>query len=87
MSDLLDALRREPAAEDVRAGVERRLGPELQRLLRAHEDERRRSPHNATLRELAALAGEATHPNGDPGARAAGDGAEVLDAKQPETPG
>jgi membrane protein len=90
-SDLHDALRRDPAAEDIRAGVERRLGPELQRLLRAHEDERRRSPHNATLRELAALAGEPTRPapggrNGDPGAFDA-DGAEVLDAKQPETPG
>ena len=87
VSDLLDALRRDPAAEDIRAGVERRLGPELQRLLRAHEDERRRSAHNATLRELAALAGEPTGPNGDPGARAAGGGTEVLDAKQPETPG
>jgi membrane protein len=88
-SDLRDALRREPQAEEVRAVVERRLGPELQRLIHAHEDERRSSPLNATLRELAAVAPE-TRPVAPPGERdghpALAEGAEVLDAKQPETP-
>jgi membrane protein len=89
VSDLHDALRRDPGAEDIRAGVERRLGPELQRLVRAHEEERRRSPHNATLRELAALASEPARPAPDGpngGASGAGDGPEELDGKQPETP-
>ena len=92
VSDLHDALRREPAAEDVRAEVERRIGPELQRLLRAHEDERHRSPNNATLRELAALAREPARPapshrNGGPGAGDAEEDGEVTDEKQPDTPG
>ncbi|WP_242343414.1 YhjD/YihY/BrkB family envelope integrity protein [Anaeromyxobacter terrae] len=91
VSDLREALRREPRADDVRAAVLRRLGAELQRLLHAAEEERRSSPHNATLRELAALAREPA-PSGVDGAGAgrpggpAGDRPEVLDAKQPETP-
>jgi len=89
-SDLRDALRREPRADEVRAGVERQLGPGLQALLRGLEAERRGSSYNATLRELAGLVraaepGEA-RPGGTngPGARPR---AEVLDAKQPELPG
>ena len=71
MSDLHDALRREPAAEDVRAEVERRIGPELQRLLRAHEDERHRSPNNATLRGLARSPGSRA-PGAEPPERRSG---------------
>ena len=88
-SDLGDALRREPRADDVRAGVERQLGPGLQELLRSLESERRSSPHNATLRELAALA----RPDAPPahGGRTNGTGEppepDVVDGKQPELPG
>ena len=72
--------------------MERRIGPELQRLLRAHEDERHRSPNNATLRGLAALAREPARPapshrNGGPGAGDAEEDGEVTDEKQPDTPG
>ncbi|WP_243338048.1 YhjD/YihY/BrkB family envelope integrity protein [Anaeromyxobacter soli] len=89
-SDLREALRREPGVDDVRAAVLRRLGPELQRLLHATEEERRSSPHNATLRELAALARDPAP--GSSGARGAGGGRagdrpEVLDGKAPDSPG
>ena len=91
MSDLHDALRREPAAEDVRAGGAPDR-PGAARLLRAHEDERYRSPNNATLAELAALAREPARPapshrNGGPGAGDAEEDGEVTDEKQPDTPG
>ncbi len=56
VSDLREALRRDPQADEVRACVERRLGPELQRMLRAMDEERRASRNNPTLRELAGLA-------------------------------
>jgi membrane protein len=89
--DLREALRRDPDADDVRAGVARRLGPELQRLMGALEAERRDSPYNLTLRELAALApDDPPHaleggPRRPPGA-ANGHGERVLDAKQPDVP-
>jgi membrane protein len=86
VSDLRDALRREAQAEVIRAEVERQIGPELQRVLHASEEECRSSAQNVTLRELAALldrgsaatAGPAqvTHPPArPPGTR------PVLDAK------
>ncbi len=53
--DLQDALRRDARAEHARAEVERRIEPELRRVLRAAEEERRISGQNLTLRELAAL--------------------------------
>jgi len=55
VDDLRDALRRDPHAETIRAGVERHLGPELQRVVHAAEVESRSSPQNVTLRELAAM--------------------------------
>jgi membrane protein len=89
--DLRDALRRDPDADDVRAGVTRRLGPELQRLMGALENERRESPYNLTLRELAALAPDDPPQALEAGARrppgaANGHGERVLDAKQPDVP-
>jgi membrane protein len=95
-SDLSDALRRDPLADDVRAGVERRLGPELLGLVRALEGERLESEHNLTLRELAELARDdapagprpaaAANGNGDGHGNGNGKGEEVLDPKQPEVP-
>jgi membrane protein len=88
-TDVRDALRRDPEARDVRASVERQLGPDLRRVLRAAEEERRSSPYNATLRELAAVAPDGPPARaGEAAARAAqdGDGADVLDAKQPDGP-
>jgi hypothetical protein len=61
-SDVRDALRRDPAVDRFRAGVEQQLGPGLRRVLDAEEEERRTSPHNPTLRELAAIAREAPAP-------------------------
>jgi membrane protein len=82
-SDLRAALRRDPQADDVRAGVERQLGPELQRVLHDAEEERRSSAYNLTLRELAALARE--DEDAQQGARPTnGHGAAVVDEKQPQ---
>ncbi|WP_248357767.1 YihY/virulence factor BrkB family protein [Anaeromyxobacter oryzae] len=101
-TDVRDALRRDPRVDDVRLGIERHLGSDLQQLLRAEEEDRRRSPHDLTLRELADLASERDRPSrGDrdrpdrdreppappPRARDDGDGRAVLDAKQPDVPG
>jgi membrane protein len=88
-ADLRDALRRDPAAEDIRAAVERQLRPELQRMLRASEEERRSSPHNATLRELAALAPAGPVDPRDarsPRRQANRVRDDVLDAKEPDLP-
>lgn len=65
VDDLRGAVRRDPAAEGLRAAVERDLGPELRRVLHDPEEEGRRSPQNVTLRELAAML--------DPGALPAAD--------------
>lgn len=90
-SDLRDALRRDPEGDDVRAGVERRLGPELNGLLRAVEAERRSSPYNLALRELAELAredgsGEASADQRPASASGNGHGEAGVEAKQPEVP-
>ncbi|BDG09445.1 hypothetical protein AMPC_25580 [Anaeromyxobacter paludicola] len=58
VSDLKDALRMEPQADAVRAELEARLGPELARVLRGGEEDRRRSPHDVSLRELAGMVGD-----------------------------
>jgi membrane protein len=90
-SDLREALRRDPHADGVRAGVLGRLAPELRRVLHATDEELRASPYNATLRELAALAQGAREDQGAhraPAPRDDGDdhGEQVVDAKQPELP-
>jgi membrane protein len=87
VSDLRKALRRDPELEDVRARVERQLGPDLQELLEA-EEERRTSPDDPTLRELAARAlDRGGSGRGPPRAGATnGHGREVMDAKQPDVP-
>jgi len=88
-SDLREALRRDPHADDVRALVLGRLAPELRRVLHATEEELRASPYNATLRELAALAqgeDQAAHRAPSPRDDGDGHGEQVLDAKQPELP-
>jgi membrane protein len=84
--DLRDALRRDVQADRVRAELERHLGPELHRVLEATDEERRRSPQNLTLRELAEMIAPATppaaaapSPRAHPPETAAGRG--VLDAK------
>jgi membrane protein len=84
--DLRDALRREATAEGVRAELERHLGPELHRVLEATEAERRSSPQNVTLRELAGMIGPAPTPASaaapSPQARPqTAEGRRVLDAK------
>ena len=66
VSDVRDALRRDPRAEELRAELGRHVEPGLLRVLSAAEEEDLRSPHNVTLRELSALLGR-----GDAGARAA----------------
>ncbi len=62
LSDLRDALRREPQAERARAELEGRLGPELRRVLLAAEEERRRSPQNLSLRALAGMVEDVAEP-------------------------
>jgi len=85
VADLRDALRRDARGEEIRADVERHLGPELERVLHADEEERRSSPHNVTLRELAAMvsqadAAKAAAPR-EPGRPGHGGERPVLDAK------
>jgi len=67
VSDVRDALRRDAAAEPVRAAMERRLGPELNRVVHAADAALEASPLDVTLRELAAMldrdeAGPASRP-------------------------
>jgi membrane protein len=57
VDDLRDALRREAQADGIRADVERHIGPGLRHVLHAAEEERRASPQNITLRELAVMLG------------------------------
>ncbi len=85
VADVRDALRREAEAEAIRTAVERHIGPELQRVVRAADEESRSSPRNVTLRELAGMLGR-----GDAVAAAAApverppdqaEGRPVLDAK------
>jgi membrane protein len=88
--DVRDALRREPRVDALRAAVERRLAPGLRRAVRAADEQRRRSPANLTLRELAAADDEAPRsPGGEPpdggGDDDDGRGA-VVDEKQPDLP-
>lgn len=87
--DLRDAVRHEPRGDDIRADLERRLGPELERVLRAFDDEAQSSPHNLTLRELAEAVrrdeGDARPRRIEPPGRD-GDGSGVLDAKEPNVP-
>jgi membrane protein len=92
--DLRDALRREPRVERLRAGLEGRLAPGLRRIVRAAEEERRRSPNNVTLRALAAadVADEDDDAPGPEREGRAGDGEEgddrapAVDEKQPDVP-
>lgn len=99
-SDLRRALRHDPAADPLRAAVEQQLGPELQRILRAGEEQGRGAPHDLTLRELATLDGAlrggpgrrgGTNGGGAPGGgeEAGEDGEEeaVVDEKQPDVSG
>ncbi len=91
MSDVLEALRHDPVADPLRADVGRQLGPELERLLADVREEKKRSALNRTLRELAALAPDATRTVARGGrasireAKAPGRG-DVVDAKQPDVP-
>lgn len=90
LEDVRDALRREPGAARFRDAVEQQLGPGLLRVVRAAEEQRRRAPHNLTLRALAALEGPARREYAargpEDGAGGDGDGADVVDEKQPDVP-
>jgi membrane protein len=96
-SDLRRALRHDPSADPLRAAVAHQLGPELDRILRAGEEQGRGAAHDLTLRELAALDGAL---RGGPGRRGGTDGpgrggaedadgeeAPIVDEKQPDVSG
>jgi membrane protein len=87
VADLRDALRRDPAADPIRAAVARQIGPGVRRVVDAVEAEGRESRANVTLRELAALParGDAPDDAATDGGPPPGD-APVLDAKQPDIP-
>jgi membrane protein len=55
VADVRDALRRDTGAEALRAAVERHVGPELRRLVRAPDAALRGTPQDVSLRELAAM--------------------------------
>jgi membrane protein len=87
-NDLREAVRRDPGADGIRAGVERNLGDEVASVLAGLDEEVRRSPMNPTLRELVLRA----VPRGDvqdarralraPPPRPGG----ATDPKQPDVP-
>ncbi len=85
-SDLREAVRRDPGSDEIRAGVEGQLGPDVERVLRSFDVEARLSPHNLTLRALAGAA----HGPGESAASPrrtfprSPDGSGALDAKQPD---
>jgi membrane protein len=88
VDDLRNALRRDPQSEELRTDVERRIEPEIQRVLHAAEAESRSSPLNVTLRELAATLrqgdGAMASAVPQPGSRSLPEkagGRPVLDAK------
>jgi membrane protein len=87
-NDVREAIRRDPRADELRLGVERRLGPEVASVLAGLDEEVRRSPLNPTLRELAlrarARGEEDGARRGPPGPPATGAG--VADPKQPDVP-
>lgn len=83
VDDVRAAVRREAAADDVRACLERSMGPRLRAVLHGLEEAARSSPHNLTLRELAGRAREL--PAAEP--RGTEESERVLDAKQPEVAG
>jgi membrane protein len=69
LTDLQDAVRLEGQADQIRADLERQVGPELGQLLRSAEEQRRMSPQNLTLRQLAALVGDADDARATPAPR------------------
>lgn len=83
-SDVREAVRRDPRADELRAAVERRLGPGIQGVLRGFDESARDSPRNLTLRELAAEV--ETHAPREPARGGDGHEAAVVDAKEPEVP-
>jgi membrane protein len=86
VSDLRAALRRDAESEEIRAAVERHIGPELQRVLAAAEAESCASPRNRTLRELADLVKDAPPAASGPAAPPADAEPAIVDAKQPDVP-
>jgi membrane protein len=90
--DLRQALRRDPAAEDVRDAVARLFGPDLQRVVREVEAGRGRGDRGPTLRELAAAVGDpgaprlSVRPGGAARTEPPRNGGDVVDAKQPDVP-
>jgi membrane protein len=86
--DIESALRRDPDSAAITAVVERQLGQDLQRVLRARDDEEQRSPHNLTLRELAALVDRQAPAVREQDERVseAPVAVTIQDAKQPELP-
>jgi membrane protein len=58
LTDLQDAVRLEGQADQIRADLEQQVGPELGKLLRSAEEQRRTSSQNLTLRELAGIVGD-----------------------------
>jgi membrane protein len=86
VTDVRDALRREPEADPIRSAVSRQLGGDLERMLRALDEERRASSRNLTLRQLAALVAPAPAAPAAPRDPTEASRPPVLDSKQPEIP-
>jgi DNA-binding IscR family transcriptional regulator len=83
VADVRDAVRRDPAASELKEVLERRLDPALRDLVAVSQMAARKGPNDLTLRELA----ERTVPEPtteEP--EAPGHQVEVIDGKQPDVP-
>ncbi len=63
LRDVQDAIRYDDRAEDLREDLHRRFPARIDRLLRDVEEEARRSEHNVSLRDLAAMLAEEHAPD------------------------
>jgi membrane protein len=83
VADVREAVRRDPAADDLKVVLESRLDPALRDLLKISQVAARKGPNDLTLRELAERT--APEPPGDDEPNLPPDAA-VMDGKQPDVP-
>jgi membrane protein len=86
LSDIRDAVRIDPDAEELKEDIHEQLGSDLLALLERIDQIVRNNEDNLTLRQLAALAGPAAVTNVEATAPNTGDAA-VIDGKQPTVAG
>ena len=82
VADVREAVRRDPAAAELKSVLEHRLDPALRDLVKVTQLAARKGPNDLTLRELAERT-ETEPPVEEPAERPQ---TEVIDGKQPDVP-